>query len=66
LKTKQNTAGAAPAPHFDEPTLRGLRDHLESRFGAATPYSGNGVSVRSNLCNGRGNPAERERLVRFF
>src|SRR5262249_33510729 len=28
-------------PRFDETALRGLRDHLESRFGAATPSNGN-------------------------
>lgn len=43
-------------PHFDERSLRGLRDHLESRFGAAMRANGNGGSVRGTLRNGLGNP----------
>ena len=36
--------------------LRGLRDHLESRFGAAMQVNGNGGAIRSTLRNGQGNP----------
>ncbi len=43
-------------PRFDETTLRGLRDHLESRFGAAMTSNGNGGPIRSALRNGQGNP----------
>src|SRR5579862_9222392 len=44
-------------PRFDETTLRGLRDHLESRFGAAMTSNGNGGPIRSALRNGQGNPS---------
>jgi hypothetical protein len=43
-------------PAADEAILRGLRDHLESRLGAATPSNGNGGPIRSTLRNGQGNP----------
>jgi hypothetical protein len=43
-------------PRLDEESLRGLRDHLESRFGAAMAYHGNGGPIRSTLRNGEGNP----------
>jgi Protein of unknown function (DUF3037) len=43
-------------PRFDETTLRGLRDHLESRFGAAMISNDNGGPIRSSLRNGEGNP----------
>jgi hypothetical protein len=43
-------------PRFDEETLRGLRDHLESRIGAAGGTTSNGGPVRSTLRNGEGNP----------
>lgn len=41
-------------PRMDEEHLRGLRDHLESRFGAAVRSNGNGGPVRSALRNGEG------------
>ena len=41
---------------LDEINLRGLRDHLESRFGAAAIANGKGGPIRSNLRNGQGNP----------
>ncbi len=43
-------------PSFDESLLRGLRDQLESRLGAAKQSNENGGPVRSTLRNGRGNP----------
>src|SRR5215475_4468843 len=47
-------------PRFDETALRGLRDHLESRFGAAPPSNGNGGPSsgmpRSGLRDGQENP----------
>jgi hypothetical protein len=43
-------------PRFDESALRGLRDHLESRFGAAMTSNGNGGPIRGTLRNGEGNP----------
>jgi hypothetical protein len=43
-------------PPVDEKMLRGLRDHLESRLGAATQVNGNGGAIRSTLRNGQGNP----------
>lgn len=43
-------------PRMDEEHLRGLRDHLESRFGAAMQSNGNGGPVRSTARNGQGNP----------
>jgi Protein of unknown function (DUF3037) len=47
-------------PRFDETALRALRDHLESRIGAAMQSSGNGGPIlgagRSALLNGEGNP----------
>jgi Protein of unknown function (DUF3037) len=47
-------------PRFDETTLRGLRDHLESRFGAAMAPNGSGGTflgtTRGSLRNGEGNP----------
>src|SRR5580700_10331013 len=42
-------------PRVDEESLRGLRDHMESRFSAATLSKGNGP-IRSILRNGEGNP----------
>jgi hypothetical protein len=41
---------------FDESTLRGLRDHLESRFSVLMRPSGNVAPVRDTLGNGPGNP----------
>jgi hypothetical protein len=43
-------------PRFDESALRGLRDHLESRFGAAMQSNGNRGPIRGTLRNGEGNP----------
>lgn len=43
-------------PRLDEAGLRGLGEHLESRFGAAVQSNGNGGPVRSSLRNGEGNP----------
>jgi hypothetical protein len=43
-------------PRFDEENLRGLRDHLESRIGAAAGTPGNGEPIHSTLRNGEGNP----------
>jgi Tfp pilus assembly protein PilN len=43
-------------PRFDESALRGLRDHLESRFGSAIKTNGDGGPIHSTLRNGQGNP----------
>lgn len=43
-------------PRVDEESLRGLRDHMESRFGAATQANGNGGPIGGRLRNGEGNP----------
>jgi hypothetical protein len=43
-------------PRVDEKSLRGLRDHMESRFNAATQPNGNGGPIRRSLRNGEGNP----------
>jgi hypothetical protein len=43
-------------PGADELYIRGLRDHLESRIGAAAHSKGNGGPVRSDIRNGMGNP----------
>jgi hypothetical protein len=43
-------------PRVDEESLRGLRDHMESRFGGAPPSNGNGGPIRGTLRNGEGNP----------
>jgi Protein of unknown function (DUF3037) len=43
-------------PRVDEESLRGLRDHMESRFGAPTQSSGNGGPAPGTLRNDEGNP----------
>jgi hypothetical protein len=43
-------------PRFDETALRGLRDHLESRFGATMTSSNNGGPIHGTLRNGEGHP----------
>jgi len=44
-------------PRLDEESLRGLRDHLESRFGPVLGANGNGGGPgRSNFRSGEGNP----------
>lgn len=43
-------------PTFDEALLRGLRDQLKSRLGAATKFNGNGGPVRGTFRNSQGNP----------
>jgi hypothetical protein len=43
-------------PRVDEESLRGLREHMESRFNTATQSNSNGGPIRSTLRNGEGNP----------
>jgi hypothetical protein len=43
-------------PPADEKFLRGMKDHLESRLGAATQTNGNGGPIHNTLRNGQGNP----------
>lgn len=43
-------------PRFAESALRGLRDHLESRFGAAMQSNGIGGPIRGTPRNGEENP----------
>ena len=42
-------------PRVDEESLRGLREHMESRLGAVPQSSGNGGPIRGTLRNGQGN-----------